>query len=341
MGVVEVYVDQTASRDLFRQSAMTLGLSLAGLIMLAFLVPAIGFAVKSGQAKRSAQALADREAQGRRAAEAQAAELAAVNARVQSLNDEMAANLRKLNDAQVELLRQGKLAQLGQLTATVAHELRNPLGAVRTSAFLLERKVKDKGLGIEPQIERINNGITRCDTIISQLIDFARNRSIQPEEVSLDEWFAKVVEAEAQRIPPEIEVECHLGAGDATVSLDPGRMGRVVGNLLANAAEAIAGMGRQRGPSAGPPRIVVSTALTARGIEIAVADNGPGIAADVRPKIFEPLFTTKSFGAGLGLPAVQKIMEQHGGGIDLKSEPGQGAVFTAWWPYPQRLKEAV
>ncbi len=103
------------------------------------------------------------------------AQLGAMNDDVTKLNVELAANMKKLSEAQSEIVRKGKLAQLGQLTATVAHEIRNPLSAVSTAAFLLTRKTAGKSIGIEPQLARINNGIQRCDNIISQLLDFARS----------------------------------------------------------------------------------------------------------------------------------------------------------------------
>ena len=108
----------------------------------------------------------------------QMAELQRINDEVSRLNSELAENMRKLSDAQNSLIQRGRMEQLGQLTATVAHELRNPLGAVRTSAFLLERKLKDKNLGIESQLDRINNGIVRCDNIITQLLDFSRSKQL-------------------------------------------------------------------------------------------------------------------------------------------------------------------
>ncbi len=119
-------------------------------------------------------------------------------------------------------------------------------------------------------------------------------------------------------------------------------MSRVVINLLSNASEALVGKGDDPAKFAvKTPEITVSTRLTARGIELSVADNGPGISAENRARIFEPLFTTKNFGTGLGLPAVEKIMEQHGGGIELASEIGRGAVFTVWWPEAQAQPEAA
>jgi PAS domain S-box-containing protein len=113
-------------------------------------------------------------------------ELRQVNDEISRLNTELAENMRKLSEAQDELIRRGRMEQLGQLTATVAHELRNPLGAVRTSAFLLERKVKGKELGVEPQLERIASGVTRCDNIITQLLDFSRNKKLETTHGNLD-----------------------------------------------------------------------------------------------------------------------------------------------------------
>ena len=266
-------------------------------------------------------------------AETSAAEVQRINEEIVRLNSGLSRNIEMLRDAQDESVKKGRMAQLGQLTATVAHELRNPLGAVRTSVFLLERKVKGKGLGIEAQIDRINNGVTRCDTIISQLLDFARTKPIQPETLVFDDWLAKLIEEEAQEIPAAVAIECDLGLGNALVPFDPARMRRVLINLISNASEAVVGKGESAmKPGIKAPLIVISTRNTSRGVELSVVDNGPGIAAENIEKIFEPLFTTKNFGTGLGLPAVQKIMEQHGGGLEVRSNPGQGAEFTAWWP---------
>lgn len=284
----------------------------------------------------------DQAEAARRDAESAASDVQRINEEVVRLNSDLARNLAKLNEAQEDSLKKSKLAQLGQLTATVAHELRNPLGAVRTSAFLLARKVKDKGLGIESQIERINNGVTRCDNIISQLLDFARSKAIQPEMVNLDDWLTKLIEEEAQKLPAAVAIECHLGVGRSEVAFDPARMSRVLINLISNASEALVGKGDDPAKfAARAPAITITTAFTGRGAEVTVADNGPGIPAEHIAKIFEPLFTTKSFGTGLGLPAVQKIMDQHGGGLDVASATGQGTAFTAWWPIASELKEAV
>lgn len=278
----------------------------------------------------------ERAESARLEAESAAVEVQRINEDVVRLNADLAQNLTRLREAQDENLRKGKMAQLGQLTATVAHELRNPLGAVRTSAFLLERKVKNKGLGIEPQIERINNGVTRCDNIISQLLDFARTKTIQPEQIVFDDWLARLVEEEAQKLPAVVAIECEFALGSLAVPIDPARMSRAVINLMSNASEALVGKGEEPSKfTARFPLIRIATALTQRGVEMTISDNGPGIPPEHAAKIFEPLFTTKNFGTGLGLSAVQKIMEQHGGGIESNSAPGNGAAFTLWWPLPK------
>jgi PAS domain S-box-containing protein len=269
-------------------------------------------------------------------------ELKRVNDEISRLNRELADNMTKLGEAQDEIMRRGRMAQLGQLTATVAHEIRNPLGAVRTAAFLIERKVKDKGLGIEPQLSRIANGITRCDAIITQLLEFSRSRVLQTETLVLDDWLVQLVTEEAKALPEMVAVTCDLGLEGTTLAFDPTQLGRALINLLANASEAMVGKGDDPAKFAcAAPAITVITSRTPRGIEIAVADNGPGIAPDHLRRILEPLFTTKSFGTGLGLPAAEKVAQEHGGGLEVSSEPGCGARFTMWLPLRRTGREAA
>ena len=269
-------------------------------------------------------------------------ELQRINDEISRLNRELSSSMHKLKDAQDEIVRRGRLSQLGQLTATVAHELRNPLGAVRTAVYLVERKIKDKGLGIEPQLQRINNGITRCDNIISQFLDFTRTKALQCETLDFDEWLIRTVEEEAERLPQMVNIECIVGTEGAKATFDAGRMNRVIINLMSNASEAMVGRGDD--PSkiyTTAARMRISTAITPRGIEVSVSDNGPGISTENMSKILEPLFTTKNFGTGLGLPAVEKILEQHGGGLSIKSKPGEGACVTAWFPAHQAAARAA
>jgi signal transduction histidine kinase len=270
------------------------------------------------------------------------ARLTIINNEIVTLNTELADKMRRLKEAQDELLRRGRMEQLGQLTATVAHELRNPLGAVRTSAFLLERKLKDKGLGVESQLARINNGITRCDSIITQLLDFSRTKQVAATPADLDNWLAQTIEEEARRIPAAVTIECTLGLDQRPVPFDPARLQRAVINLIANAAEAMVGTGEDPSKfTTDKPVITISTRVAEDMAVLDVSDNGPGIAPEILEKIREPLFTTKSFGTGLGIPAVEQIVVQHGGRLDIAAQTGHGARFSIYLPFKLPQVEAA
>jgi signal transduction histidine kinase len=308
-----------------------LGLSLATLLLgLAGAAHFFGSTVRSLDAAKLSHGAVD---QARIEAEAMNEKLSDINDDVVRLNTELADKMGRLKHAQDELLKRGRLEQLGQLTATVAHELRNPLGAVRTSAFLLERKIKDKGLGVEPQLQRISNGIQRCDSIITQLLDFSRTKQIDAAQADFDEWLAGVVEEEARKLPAVIEVNCSLGMAGRQVPFDKARMQRAVINLMNNASEALVGTGEDPSKyTVRNPHITIETSICEGMARMRVSDNGPGIAEDILAKVREPLFTTKSFGTGLGIPAVDQIATQHGGKLDIESTPGQGAAFTVLLP---------
>ena len=266
-------------------------------------------------------------------ARAMASRFQDLNQDISRLNQDLNDKVRMLQEAQEEIVHKGKMAQLGQLTATIAHELRNPMASIRTTAFLLRRKTGEQLPALAPLLNRIDSGINRCDDIITQLLDFARTKSPDLSSVDLDTWLAELIHEEASHLPETVEIECALGLGGQTAQFDPNRMRRVLVNLLSNASEAMvgkAGIPVTNGPA--QPRINLSTRLAARGVEISVSDNGPGMDDDVIAKVREPLFTTKNFGTGLGIPAIERILELHGGGLDIASEPGKGATFTAWFP---------
>ena len=275
-------------------------------------------------------------------AEKMSTELHNINDDMVRVNKELASNMQMLKDAQDALVKKGRMEQMGQLTATIAHELRNPLGAVRTSAFLIERKIKGKELGIEPQIARINNGVTRCDDIITQLLDFSRSKKLSCRSENLDKWLEKIVSEEASQLPAVVAIDCLLGMKDVEVPFDPSRLQRAIINLVSNASEAMVGNGDDPSRYAvDAPRITIATKIIDQFAMISVKDNGPGITPENLEKIREPLFTTKSFGTGLGLPAVDQIVIQHGGVLEIFSEPGQGATFTIKLPLFSTIEQAA
>jgi len=171
----------------------------------------------------------------------------------------------------------------------------------------------------------VERNISRCDRIITDLLDYTRMRELNCMPVSADPWFHEVL---AEQHPPEgIELVCDLAAPDCEINCDSDRLRRVVINLLENAAQAI-------GAREGAPerRITVRTRSLDAGFEFAIEDTGSGIPNDILPKVFEPLFSTKSFGTGLGLPMVKQIVEQHGGSIEIFSEVGTGTRVVVRLP---------
>jgi signal transduction histidine kinase len=222
----------------------------------------------------------------------------------------------ELRAAQEELLKKERLSVIGQITATVAHELRNPLSAIRNSAFTLKELAAAAGSRIERPVARIERSIERCDRIVAELLDYTRAGAIHLEPRTLDVWLAELAPDLTQPAGGSIEFE--LGAGDAQVKIDTDRFRRVAINLVENAVQAFG----ETPPR--PPRVVVRTHVEGDAAIIEIADNGPGIKRENLRKVFEPLFSTKSFGTGLGLPTVKQIVEQHGGSIELDSVEGEG-----------------
>lgn len=280
------------------------------------------------------------KARGKQVIELQASELEAVemadqlkemNEDIIDLNADLKDSMTTLRQTQDEVIRKGKMAQLGQLTATVAHDIRNPLGTVRTSTFLLRRKFIEDNPTMEKPLARIEKGVERCDGIITELLDFTRSKNLNLKLQSVDDWLIGILKDQLQSLPEEVAIEVHCGLKDQEINFDGDSLTRALVNFLSNASEAMVGKGAEKPlvPTANP-KIVISTALSNRGVEVSVSDNGPGISSENIEKILDPLFTTKSFGVGLGLPAVEKIFEQHGGGLEVVSVEGEGATFTGW-----------
>ena len=286
---------------------------------------------------RQSRALADAARIRESEAQDTASHLQGLNDDISRLNMELSDKIRQLGTAQTEIINKGRMAQLGQVVAMVSHEIRNPLGGVRTSTFLLRRKLQPQQFEFDTILDRIDAGIRRCDSIITQLLDFSRTSKPVVEQIDLDDWLANAMNEEATALPDTVTITCNLGLGGQKIAFDPDRLRRAVANLVSNACEAMMDSNRVLVKFAGSvPHITLTTRLTQRGAEIDVEDNGPGIPSDVMAHIREPLFTTKSFGTGLGVPAVEKIAELHGGGLEIVSQPGRGSRFTLWLPLTQK-----
>jgi PAS domain S-box-containing protein len=238
---------------------------------------------------------------------------------------------RQLQAAQDELLRKERLSAIGQLTAMVAHELRNPLSAIKNTLHALK---EGAGPTLARPVARMERSLERCHQIIGELLDFTRVRALQCHERCLDEWLGDLLDE--QHLPAEIALVRALQAGAARAAFDPDRLRRVIINLVENAAQALA-----EAKDRPDPTITLGTRLAGERVEIVIEDNGPGIPPENAARIFDPFFTTKSTGTGLGLPMVKQIVEQHGGDIALASTPGQGTRFSIRIPLHQRPAAAA
>ena len=256
-------------------------------------------------------------------AQQRAQELSFAHAEIRALNETLEHRViertEQLEAAQQQIVRKERLSALGQLTATVAHELRNPLSSIRNTVFTIKEALRGNAADFARPLGRIERSIERCDNIISDLLDYTRSHDLRLRSVAADTWLEEVL-AEMQ-MPTSITLARDFDARGSRVAIDGERMRRVVINLVENAVQAMADI-------AAPRRIVVETRAQSATYELTIGNSGPGIPEDVLPKVFEPLFSTKSFGTGLGLPTVKQIVEQHGGTIAIANAPQGGARVT-------------
>jgi signal transduction histidine kinase len=223
-------------------------------------------------------------------------------------------------------LKSSRMEQLGTLTATLAHELRNPLGAVRTSTFMLERLWQQPEERISRAFERVNTGITRCDNLITQLLEFSRLGAPEKHHQNFDNWLESALHDMSKTLNASIALSCRLNANDKRVDMDSVQFRDALSKMLTNASEAMLGRdGKRTTAGDAEPQITVTTEAVGDMISLTITDNGHGINDGLETRVMEPFFTTKSFGAGLGLPVVKHIAEQHGGKLNIENVPGSGA----------------
>ena len=231
----------------------------------------------------------------------------------------------RLEETQRQLFQSEKLAALGKLSAGIAHEIRNPLTSIK---ILIHSLVDESGTEAsrEKDLAVIETEIERVNKIIKQFLDFARPRppSLEPIDVRtvLEETLALLIyEIEAQGVTIERQYDDSL----PPVPMDREQMKQVFLNLMLNALQAMDGGGGLKMVTALRDR--PSVAGKARSVEIAIQDTGAGMTEEILSKVFEPFFSTKEEGIGLGLPIAQRIVEEHGGEIRVESSPGEGTTF--------------
>jgi len=252
-------------------------------------------------------------------------ELQASEEELRAANEELQTANEELRETQEQLVRSEKLAVIGQLAGGVGHELRNPLGAIKNAVYYIKGKIAKSELGQkEPRVMEFLNimddEINSSNKIISDLLSFSR---VGKPSVSLTR-IEKVVEDALSHtpIPENIELVKKLDADLPEVEIDPDQIRQVLVNMITNAVQAI--------PEGG--ELTLAAGRRDNFLEVKVADTGYGIPKETLDKIFDPLFTTKAKGIGLGLAVCKAIIDRHQGQIEVESEVGKGTAFTVKLP---------
>ncbi len=217
-----------------------------------------------------------------------------------------------------QLQRRERLATFGEMTSTIAHELRNPLGVIDSSVYLLRGAVGEDARGLR-HLEKIRGQVARSNRIITSLLDIVRDRPPSRMHSTPGDLAERAAADVLERRGFAVEVA--VAEGLPQVLVDPEQMHQVLVNLLDNAVDASGDRGRVR----------LSARAAGHGVEMVVNDDGPGVEDAVRARLFEPLVTTKDTGVGLGLALCRKVVEAHGGTLRLiDGEALPGAAFAVW-----------
>ena len=235
-------------------------------------------------------------------------------------------DLTELRRMEVAMQRAERLAAVGRLAAGIAHEIRNPLAAISGSIELLSQTVQADGAKENRELMSIViREVDRLNGLITELLEFARPRALEPQRLDVGATMAEMLKVfENDKRLGETPVELVADAG-VLVDADPGQLRQVVWNLLRNAAEAAPGQA-----------IKVEVRAEGDRAALTIRDRGPGIAPEHRPRIFEPFFSTKEKGTGLGLATVHRIIDEHRGAVELECPQSGGTAVTVRLPRAPR-----
>ena len=223
---------------------------------------------------------------------------------------------RELKRSRDKLVQSEKLAAVGQLAAGIAHEIRNPLTSVKMIVQLLRRRFQEDEAGLE-SVQAVLDEIDRLEVIVNGLLDFARPMELELKPTNVTDVMNDVLRfMEADMRHRKIELINRVDETLPEVMLDADRMKQVFMNVILNAMQAM--------PEGGELNIDYHYDAESRSIQVNISDTGLGMSQEVLDHAFEPFFSTKSGGAGLGLANIKKIMEQHGGNIRIDTAEGQG-----------------
>jgi two-component system sensor histidine kinase HydH len=260
--------------------------------------------------------------------------------RYQELAEALAETNRRLEQAQAEARRSERLAALGQMSAGLAHEIRNPLGVIKGSAEMLHQKLGESNPLASELAGYISSETNRLSALVTRFLDFARplQAELAPLEITamLDRALHSVAVTQKDEL---VHVERHYEANLPLVPLDESLSEQAFVNLIQNAYDAMGGSG-------GTLRVTAARANGANreGVEVQIEDTGPGIPAELREQIFNPFVTTKKTGVGLGLSIVSRIIDGHHGTIRVEggreASNQRGACFVVFFPTSKEITAA-
>ncbi len=251
--------------------------------------------------------------------------------RLEAKNEEYAKHLEELVEERTKQLRDSeRLAAIGATAGMVGHDLRNPLQTIEGALFLANEEMKPlpdspEKKSLQEICDIVSEQVTYMDKIVSDLQDFVKPIKPQVEEADIQRIIHGALSTIA--LPENITVNTLLEEDAQRVVVDPVLMMRVFNNLITNAVQAM--------PTGG--KLTLKTRWEGTTMVLTVSDTGVGIPEDVKPKLFQPLFTTKSRGQGFGLSVCKRIVEAHSGSITFESEVGKGTTFTIQLPNQSRL----
>jgi signal transduction histidine kinase len=229
-----------------------------------------------------------------------------------------------------KLVASERLATLGQFSGNISHELRNPLGVIDSSVYYLKMKLKDADEKVHEHLDRIKLSVDNSTAIIESMLNLTRMKA--PELTKLDLAAVTRDALATSKLPKTIISKLDFPEGEVLVNGDHEQLRMAFKNIIKNASEAM--------EARGTLTVTIRTAADGRA-EVSFTDTGSGIAAEDMNSVFQPLFSRKAKGIGLGLSITKMIIEKHGGTIEAKSEPGKGATIVIQLPlYADNDKEA-
>ena len=236
-------------------------------------------------------------------------------------SQELEETLNKVNEIQDDLIKSEKFATIGRLASTVAHELRNPLAGIKNISYFLSKMGAFSDAKSKQMVSMLSAEVVRANKIVTDLLDYSKTKKMNKQEVYIGTFIEKAIEA----VPMPKQIEIIKEIEPINVFVDPDKMTQIIINLLSNARDAMPAEG-------GKITITTLSDKANKKFYINVEDTACGMDDETVLHLFEPLFTTKLKGIGLGLSIVKEIVEAHSGKITVKSQKGVGTTFTIEMP---------